>query len=146
MDSPDDPLANMSAPGLQASLLVLIVDDEAPIAEALSLIIEDAGYTTLTAYRGREGLDLARSRRPALVITDMMMPQFDGASLIAALRADAEVDHRTMPHIVAMTAGGLSRAIATGADAVLPKPFSIEQVEALLRQFLPQEGEDGQAR
>ena len=140
MDSADDPLANMSAPDSQASLVVLIVDDEAPIAEALALIIEDAGYSTLIAYRGREGFELAHTYHPALIITDLMVPQMDGAALISAVRGDYESDHRAPPPIVAMTAGGIRYAQMTGADAVLQKPFTIEEVESLLERFLPNGG------
>lgn len=136
MDSADDPFANMSAPDSQASLVVLIVDDEAPIAEAVALIAEDSGFTTMVAYRGREGLELARTYHPALIITDLMMPQMDGAALIAAVRGDYESDHRTPPPIIAMTAGGLRYAQTTGADAILQKPFTIEEVESLLQRFL----------
>jgi CheY-like chemotaxis protein len=148
MDAPDDPHANTNAPRSRVPPLVLIVDDEAPIAEALALMVEEAGYTALTAFRGRTGLDLAREHQPALIITDMMMPQFDGASLIAAVRADAEAEQRPMPVIIAMTAGGLRHAQSVGADAVMPKPFTIEEVEALLRRFLPPPDEplDGQSR
>jgi CheY-like chemotaxis protein len=137
MDAPDTPHANTDASTSRASPLVLIVDDEAPIAEALALMIEEAGYTALTAFRGRAGLELAREHQPALIITDMMMPQYDGASLIAAVRAENEAAHRPPPHIIAMTAGGLRHAEAAGADAILSKPFTIDEVEALLRRFLP---------
>lgn len=116
--------------------LVLVVDDETPIVEAISLIIEDAGYTPIGAYHGRGGLELARLRHPDLVITDMMMPQLDGASLIAALRADAQRDGTHAPAIIVMTAGGLHNAEAAGADAVLRKPFDIADVENLLHRFL----------
>lgn len=142
MDAPDNPHANTDASDSRASPLVLIVDDEAPIAEALALMIEEAGYTPMTAFRGRTGLDLAREHRPALIITDMMMPQLDGASLIAAVRADAEAGRRPMPLIIAMTAGGLRYAETAGANAVLSKPFTIDEVEALLRRLLPLDGRD----
>lgn len=115
---------------------VLIVEDERPIAEAIALVVEEAGFTHLVAAHGREGLTLARAHRPALIITDMMMPQLDGAELIAALRADAERDHQSMPPVILMTAGGLDRARMAGADAVLRKPFDIAELEALLRRFL----------
>lgn len=140
MDAQDNPHANTDATDSRTSPLVLIVDDEAPIAEALALMIEEAGYTAMTAFRGRTGLELARQHRPALIITDMMMPQLDGASLIAAVRADAEAERRPMPLIIAMTAGGLRHAETTGANAVLPKPFTIDEVEALLRRLLPLDG------
>ena len=128
-----------------SSALVLIVDDEAPIAEALALIIEDAGYRAVTAYRGQEALELARELRPALVITDMMMPQFDGAALVSALRKETLAEREKPPIIVAMTAGGLAHARSIEPDEVLQKPFSIEDVEKLLRRFLPdpQPGSDG---
>ena len=116
--------------------LVLVVDDETPIVEALSLIIEDAGYTPIGAYHGRSGLELARLRHPELVMTDLMMPQLDGASLIAMLRADALRDGVRAPAIIVMTAGGLHNAEAAGADAVLRKPFDIADVENLLHRFL----------
>ncbi|HEX8995340.1 MAG TPA: response regulator [Ktedonobacterales bacterium] len=142
MSSSREAWANDGGSDSRAAPLVLIVDDEAPIAQALSLIVEDAGYTALTAYRGGDGLELARRFRPALVITDMMMPQIDGLALIGRLREFAESDGFQMPYIVAMTAGGLRFAQATGADAVLQKPFSIEDVELLLDRFLAPDAQD----
>ncbi len=136
MDSSDGSHANVNDSGSRVSPLVLIVDDEAPIAEAIALMVEDAGYIPLTAFRGQAALDLARLHHPQLIITDMMMPQLDGARLIAILRAEAEAEQRPMPPIVAMTAGGLQHAMAAGADAVMPKPFTIDDVESILARFL----------
>lgn len=116
--------------------LVLVAEDEEPIAAALILIIEDAGYTPLVAAHGRDALELTRERRPALVITDLMMPYIDGANLIATIRDDARRDHCAPPPMVLMTAAGMRRAEEAGADAVLRKPFNIEDVEALLHRFL----------
>lgn len=115
---------------------VLIAEDEEPIAAALVLIVEDAGYTPLVAVHGREALEMQQARRPALVITDLMMPYLDGTELIAAIRADAEQHAYKRPPIVLMTAAGLRRAQEAGADALLRKPFNIEDVEAVLRRFL----------
>lgn len=137
MDSADEPTALVTTSGSQAAQLVLIVDDEAPIAEALSYIVEDAGYTPLLASHGRQGLEFARAQRPALIITDLMMPQLDGAGLIKALRADAAADGAApLPPIIVMTAGGLRHAHDIGADAVVQKPFNIAEVERLLHRFL----------
>ena len=116
--------------------LVLVAEDEEPIAAALMLIIEDAGYTPLVAAHGKAALDLIRTRRPGLVITDLMMPYLDGADLIAAIHDEAERNHSVPPPIVLMTAAGPRRAQEVGADAVLRKPFDIEDVEALLHRFL----------
>lgn len=114
--------------------LVLIAEDEEPIALALSFIVEDAGYTPLVAAHGREALELARARHPALIITDLMMPRMTGQELIAILRQEAQEDHH-IP-IILMSAAGKAYVADSGADALLPKPFDITQVEDLLRRFL----------
>jgi DNA-binding response OmpR family regulator len=115
---------------------VLIVDDEAQIADTLAFIVEDAGYTALVASHGAAALELARQRPPALVITDLMMPHLNGARLIAELRADAGVGGQAPPAIVLMTAAGTRQARESGADAILLKPFDLLEVEALLLRFL----------
>lgn len=123
-------------PAPSQSTLVLIAEDEEPIAEAIALIVEDAGYTSLVAAHGKQALELARQRRPALVITDLMMPLLDGAELIAALRADAALDGHRPPPIILMTAAGLKRAYEADADAVLRKPFELDELEDLLFRYL----------
>lgn len=128
-------------PGDEASTLVLIAEDEAPIAEVLAMIVEEAGYVPLVAAHGRRALELARERRPALLITDLMMPQLSGAELIAALRADAAEDGRVIP-VILTTAAPLPSGGHLAVDAYLRKPFDITEVEALLHRFLaPQPSE-----
>lgn len=116
---------------------VLIVDDEEPIAEALAMIVGEAGYHTQIARHGREALERARDLWPSLIITDMMMPYLDGAGLIAALRAEARSASREMAPIIVMTASSSAILRTAGADAVLRKPFDLSDVEMLLRRFLP---------
>ena len=133
-DTVEKPLAER---GPRAPKLVLIVEDEAPIAEALSLIVADAGHSPVVARHGLEALELARARNPALIITDLMMPRLDGAGLVAALRTDAKTNGEdTVPPIIVMTAANMQLAYQVGADAVLRKPFDIAAVEALLERFL----------
>jgi two-component system chemotaxis response regulator CheY len=116
--------------------LVLIAEDEEPIAETVSYVVEDAGYTPLVAAHGRQALELARAQRPALLITDLMMPHLDGADLIAALRADAAADGLGALPVIVLTAAGLPQALAAGGDVVLRKPFELRELEALLHRFL----------
>ena len=116
--------------------LVLIAEDEGPIADAIALIVEDAGFTPLIAIHGSQALDLARQHRPALVITDLMMPHLDGAELITALRADAEQNDHSPAPVILMTAAGMKRAYEIDADAVLRKPFELDELEQLLFHFL----------
>lgn len=111
--------------------VVLIAEDEPAIAAVLALIVEEAGHVPLMAGDGARALALARERRPALLITDLMMPVLDGRGLIAALRGEGAA----VPAIIVTAAPG--RAATAGADAVLAKPFDIGQLEALLARFLP---------
>ena len=113
--------------------IVLIAEDEEPIALALSYIVEDLGYLPLIAAHGEEALELARLRHPALIISDLMMPRMSGREFITALRQSAGA---TSPPIILMTAAGPAYLTDIDADAVLPKPFDIATVEALLQRFL----------
>ncbi len=125
-----------SEPPASDPKLVLIAEDEEPIADALASIIADAGYTPAVARHGREALGVARARHPALVITDLMMPYMSGADLIAALHTDASNDGNAAPPIVLMTAASGRMTHVAKADALLHKPFNIEDVEDLLHRFL----------
>lgn len=130
----------------EASALVLIAEDEAPIAEVLAMIVEEAGYVPLVAAHGRRALELARERRPALLITDLMMPQLSGAELIAALRADTANGCAHIP-VILTTAARLPSYDHIVVDAYLRKPFDIAEVEALLHRFLAtQPGADAAGR
>lgn len=115
--------------------MVLIVEDEEPIALALSFIVEDAGYQSLIATHGKEGLEYARTRKPALIITDLMMPEMSGLELIAKLSQDTEFARRRAP-LILMTAAGRDVTSEAGVDAILFKPFELEAVEDLLERFL----------
>lgn len=116
--------------------LVLIAEDEEPIAEAIAMLVEDCGYTPITASNGRQALELARRRQPALIITDLMMPYLDGDELIAALKGDAARDGYMPPPTILLSAAGLRRMKVSGADVLLPKPFELDELEKLLRRFL----------
>lgn len=113
--------------------LVLIVEDEAPIAEALAYVVEDSGYTAMVAPDGKVGLALALQHRPALIFSDLMMPRMSGLEFIRALRAALD---GAAPPIVLMTAADPHFAREAGADSILKKPFELATVETLLRRFL----------
>ena len=95
-----------------------------------------AGYTPRVATHGQQGRELLREVWPDLLLTDLMMPHLDGAGLIRALRAEAEARGLPAPPVILMTASGLAVAQAAGADAILRKPFTMDELVALLRRFL----------
>lgn len=127
----------MTSVGVQPSGgVVLIVDDDKPIADYVAAVVADAGYTAVVATRGAEALELARGQWPVLLITDLMLPFMSGSSLIAALRAAGAEQGRVAPPAILMTAAGARQAQAAGAQAILSKPFDLSALEALLARFL----------
>lgn len=119
-----------------AGVVVLIAEDEEPIAETLALIVEDAGFTAIVAHNGRDALALARQHRPQLIITDLMMPYLSGTDLIATVRRDAAAQHTTPPSVIVVTAANPARAEAAGADAVVTKPFDVTKIEATIHRLI----------
>jgi two-component system, OmpR family, KDP operon response regulator KdpE len=114
--------------------LILVVDDDPGIRESLSKELRAAGYTTAVASDGREGLDVARSRAPDLILTDLAMPLSDGFELISAVRASSKT-----PIIVLSVRGGdpdKVRALDLGADDHVTKPFSVPELLARVRAQL----------
>jgi two-component system, chemotaxis family, chemotaxis protein CheY len=117
-------------------VLILIADDEESIVEMLAAFVTDLGYTPLVAQNGQQALKLAREHRPALVITDLMMPMLSGADLILALRAEAADQGRESPPIVLLTAGSTRAASQLQVDMLLLKPVDLDQLEQAIRSLL----------
>jgi CheY-like chemotaxis protein len=109
--------------------VVLVVDDDADIREAVRDLLEEAGYAVTTAENGRQGLDaLQLGLRPCVVLLDAMMPVLDGAGFLRALRGD---DALKGQHVVVMTASGKTIEESTPH---LRKPMSIERLLQVLGQ------------
>ena len=117
-------------------ILILIADDEEPVVEMLATFVADLGYMQLVAQNGQQALDLAREREPALIITDLMMPVMNGADLILALRAEAAAQGRASPPIVLLPAGSMRAASQLPVEALLLKPFDLNQLERVIRRLL----------
>lgn len=106
---------------------ILIVDDEKNYPPILSAVLEDAGFETLTAYSGREALEILEDSDVDLVLTDMKMPGMDGIELLERIKQkDPEI-----PVIVMTAHGTIEKAVEAmqkGAYSYLLKPFDNEQL------------------
>jgi len=122
----------MAKRGTPEPVFVVIAEDDPMIAELIAIVVELSGATPLTASDGRQALRLARSYPPTVVITDLMMPGMRGDNLIAALR---EEWGSRLP-VILMSACPRSDTLNAGADALLPKPFRIAELEKLLEYYL----------
>ena len=85
--------ARMSREGQDAlAPLVLLVEDELGLSKLMVMILEDEGYRVATASNGAQGLRMLEQERPALIITDYMMPELDGAEMVRAIRRNPAYD------------------------------------------------------
>ena len=117
--------------------LILVVDDEAAIRRSLSLALEKENYRVVVAADGREALILFQANQGnlRLLLTDLMMPGMNGATLIRLLRAQA-------PHLRVIAASGLhddqrrAELTALKVTSILAKPFRTEEVLAAVRREL----------
>ena len=112
---------------------ILIVDDEEPIRQLVSLLLSDGGHHMLQAIHGAQALEIIGKERPDLVLSDVMMPVLSGADLCRQLKANA--DTRSIP-VILMSSAGSHSANGAGSDAFLDKPFYLEDLESLVRRWL----------
>jgi DNA-binding response OmpR family regulator len=116
---------------------VLLVEDDPVILKLLEVNFELEGYSVLLAHDGAEGIELARSSAPDLIISDIMMPNVSGLELVKALKGDDAT--KRIPIILlsakAQTAD-IRAGMEAGADDYVTKPFEplelVEHVQALL--------------
>lgn len=109
--------------------VVLVVDDEPQIRAFLSLTLGDAGFRVCVAEDGIAALAVLGTVRPAVVITDLMMPRMDGWELCRRLRSTAET--AAIPLVVI---SALQSSSALG-DAFFPKPFELDALLAALQRL-----------
>ena len=116
---------------------ILIVEDQEDNRKILRDLLTSAGYEPIEAVTGEEGVTLAETRRPDLVLMDIMLPGMDGYEITRRLRADERF--RRLP-VLALTAkamkGDREKCIAAGASDYLAKPIDAERLFSMLRVWL----------
>jgi DNA-binding response OmpR family regulator len=114
---------------------ILIIDDDPQMRRVVAQILKGAGHTPHEAANGKEGIAVFQRQRPALVISDIVMPDMEGIETILTLRREA-------PTIPILAISGrrdpnyLRFATTLGASAALDKPFGAEELLATVEKLL----------
>ena len=126
-----------------AKEVILVVDDEEDIRELVELNLSREGYQILPCDTGERALALVRSRKPDLVVLDLMLPGVDGLEVCRRLKADPDTRH--IP-VIMLTAKGeeadIVAGLELGADDYVTKPFSGKVLAARVRRLLRRQMEE----
>jgi diguanylate cyclase (GGDEF)-like protein len=110
---------------------ILVVDDSPVSRKVLEHALSDEPYTLLFAESGGEALRLFQERRPAVVITDWMLPDSSGPELCQRIRSDAQNSYTYIILLTSMTEkDSVVKGLAAGADDYLTKPFDASELLA----------------
>jgi len=113
---------------------VLIIGGDADAAESLCSMLTTRGYEAETAHNGEEGIALAKSILPDVILCDLLLPDMDGARVAAAIRGDVTLKRTTK--LIALTRDGkveeVERALGAGFNYHIVKPGESAQILRLL--------------
>lgn len=123
-----------------AKQTILVVDDEKDLLDLIEYNLKKEGFDVIKAEDGELGIELARERKPNLVLLDIMMPKMDGLEVCDVMRADKDL--KSIP-IIFLTARSDEKTevegLDKGADDYITKPISttklISRIKAVLRRF-----------
>jgi len=116
---------------------ILIVDDHSPSRLILSFDLQKGGFKTLTADRGKKGIEIANTESPDLILLDAMMPGIDGFETCRRLKANKTTQH--IP-VIMLTAKREKKDIEEGREAgvraYVVKPYHLEKLLAQIGQLI----------
>jgi two-component system, cell cycle response regulator DivK len=120
-----------------AGELILIVEDNEKNRRLVRDVLQFKGYETIETETGEEGVELARTRHPALVLMDIQLPGMDGISALKALRQDPAT--RAI-RVMAVTASAMTQdrqtILAAGFDAYQSKPINVKSFLEAVQELL----------
>ena len=112
---------------------ILIIEDESHLRRDIGELLGFSGYHTLEAEDGSDGIRLAASQHPDLILCDITMPGMDGLQVLAQLRANPETAHIPFVFLTARAEEDLRVTLKrAGANDYLAKPFTLEQLHAVI--------------
>jgi len=122
---------------------VLVVDDENDILELISIILSDNDITVYKAKDGLSGLEIARKKKPDLILLDIMMPEIDGWEVLKILKIDDETRNIPVAMLTCKTEiKDKVLGIQEGAIDYITKPFLTDDIIKKVKNLLTKEGKE----
>jgi two-component system cell cycle response regulator DivK len=119
------------------SKLILVVEDQEDNRRIMRDLLTSVGYEVIEAVTGEDGVAMADSQRPDLILMDIQLPRLDGYEATRQIKANPDLEH--IP-IIVVTSYALSgddvKAFEAGCDAYVSKPFSPRELLAKIREYL----------
>ena len=112
---------------------ILVIDDDATARELVESHLRQAGFAVVTAAGGAEGLNQAKKVRPLAIVLDILMPEIDGWTVLAALRGDPSLSD--IPVVIASIVDEQRRGMALGAAGYLSKPIDGDRLIELVQHY-----------
>lgn len=115
--------------------LVLVGEDDPDVLQKVTSAVEKLGYNVIVAEKGLEGLEMARTYRPDLVLTDALMPKLDGREMAGRLKEDPEtrgIKVAVMTSVYTATKYRMEAVKVFQVDDYLQKPLELTELHALL--------------
>ena len=117
---------------------ILVIEDQEDNRVILRDLLSSAGYEVIEARNGQDGVGVAESERPDLILMDIQLPVLDGYEATRRIKANPAL--ASIP-VIAVTSYALSgdeaKAKAAGCDGYVTKPFSPRELLGKVREFLP---------
>ena len=114
---------------------VLVVDDDPDLVAICSLVLESEGYAVECALNGVEAVDKAQKSDVDVMLLDVMMPALDGLSVCKIVKRDPKT--KDLPVIIISASENLREQGRAIADAVIPKPFDLDDLVSTVSRFAP---------
>ncbi len=122
---------------MDSGIEILSIEDEPDIRELLKVTLEADGFRVISAATGEQGLQMARTEKPSLILLDLMLPKVSGLDICREIRADPEI--AAIP-ILMLTAKATETdkvvGLEVGADDYVIKPFSPRELTARVKALL----------
>ena len=131
---PGEPADGVAAAFPAERALILVVERNPAVQKLESFLLREAGFRVEFASNGQEALDRARTDRPYLLVTEILVPRVDGLTLCRRLREDPAT--REILVVVFSHLDAEDRAIEEGADAFLRKPLDPDRLIETVRRLL----------